>query len=76
MLLETSTDTHRSDHLIVAHSSTTSGYIFTEDFNGKTKTILQSLQEKFADLFPKWKDFRPLKGRIEDVSKKVYMSKI
>ncbi|MBU7012402.1 MAG: transposase [Theionarchaea archaeon] len=35
----------------------------------KTKQFFKNLKEKFAELLPKWKDFRPLRGRIEDVFK-------
>ena len=35
----------------------------------KPRQFFKDLHEKFAELFPKWKDFRPLRGRIEDVFK-------
>ena len=35
----------------------------------KTKQFFEDLHKKFAELLPKWKDFRPLGGRIEGVFK-------
>jgi len=35
----------------------------------KAKKLFRKMQKKFADTLTKWKDFRPLRGRIEDVFK-------
>jgi hypothetical protein len=36
---------------------------------GKAKQLFRKMQKKFAETLPKWEDFRPLRGRIEDVFK-------
>jgi len=35
----------------------------------KTKQFFKDLHKKFSELLPKWRDFKPLRGRIEDVFK-------